>query len=83
MELAKKTTILFTPDLHARLMRLAKRRRSSLGSLVREACEIQYGTPGTEERIEAARALRALRLPVGRVAAMKRQSVPDPDDLLP
>ena len=83
MELVKKTTILFPPGLHARLMRLAKRRRASLGRLVREACEIQYGSPGTEERIEAARALGRLRLPVEGPAAMKRQSVPDPDDLLP
>lgn len=83
MELVKKTTILFPPELHARLVKLAKRRHSSLGSLVREACEHQYGMPGTDERIEAARALRALRLPVGRVGTMKRQSVPDPDDLLP
>ena len=43
MELTKKTTILLSPDLHAHLARTARARRTSLGQLVREACEIQYG----------------------------------------
>jgi hypothetical protein len=45
MELSKKTTILFSPDTHARLTALAARRGTSLGDLVREACVAQYGHP--------------------------------------
>ena len=43
MELSKKTTILLSPDLHQRLMRLAAARHVSLGELVRQACEKQVG----------------------------------------
>ena len=35
MELSKKTTILFSPDLHERLAHLAKQRNTSIGELVR------------------------------------------------
>lgn len=83
MELNKKTTILFSPELHRRLSKLAASRGVSLGELVREACEVRYGVVGTESRREAARALAALALPVGDPTAMKRESVPAPDDLLP
>lgn len=83
MELTKKTTILFSPELHRRLSRLAARRGVSLGELVREACEVRYGVVGTETRRAAVGALAALALPVGTPDAMKRESVPAPDDLLP
>src|SRR3989338_3638850 len=45
--LTKKTTILFTPDQHRRLMRVAEQRHTSLGELVRSACEQQYGVVST------------------------------------
>lgn len=83
MELSKKTTILFSPDLHARLLRLARQKGTSLGDLVRSACEKQYGLATVEERLEAVDALAALSLPVGSPEEMARESVPDPDDLLP
>ena len=83
MELSKKTTILFTPELHRRLSRLAARRGSSLGELVREACEAQYGVAGSEARLEAASGLAALALPVASPGTMKRESQPEPDALLP
>jgi hypothetical protein len=77
MELTKKTTILFPPDFHERLSRLAKQQGTSLGDLVRKACEIQYGLVSTETRLEAVRQLAALSLPVGKPGTMKRESVPD------
>jgi hypothetical protein len=83
MELSKKTTILLPPRLHARLSRLAAHRKTSLGELVRQACERQYPDLSSEERLEAVRVLTALCLPVGAPARMKRQSVPKAKDLLP
>ncbi len=83
MELSKKTTILFSPELHTRLSQLAARRGVSLGELVREACEVRYGVIGSAARLEAVGALAALDLPVGSPGQLKRESQPDPDSLLP
>lgn len=82
MELSKKTTILFPPDLHERLTRQAERERTSLGELVRRACRAEYGFASREERRRAVEKLLSLELPVGDPAEMKRQSVPGPDDLM-
>lgn len=82
-KLTKKTTILLQPELHRRLARLAHQRGTSLGDLIRSAVERQYGLAGSEERLRAARAMAALSLPVGSPAAMKRESVPEPEGLLP
>ena len=83
MELSKKTTILFPPDLHARLIRLAKQKGTSLGDLVRSACERQYGLATPEERLAAVEALAGLDLPVGSAEEMARESVPTPEELMP
>ena len=83
MELTKKTTVLLSPDLHEHLTRTAKEREKSLGQLVREACEIQYGHVSSEDRVRAVDELRRLSLPVGSPRKMKRESVPEPQDLLP
>jgi hypothetical protein len=83
MELSKKTTILFPPDLHDRLVKLASERGVSLGCLVREACVAQYGHVSSEERLAAAEELSSLSLPVGEVHEMKRESVPEPEEPLP
>ena len=83
MDLTKKTTILFSPELHRRLSRLAVRRRTSLGELVREACEAQYGVMGSADRAKAVSELAALNLPVGSPAQLKRESQLDPDAPLP
>jgi predicted DNA-binding protein len=83
MALVKKTTILFPPELHARLASLAAQRGVSLGHLVRSACEAHFGLASVEERLEAVDELFALELPVGEVEQLKRESVPTPDKLLP
>ena len=83
MELSKKTTILLTPELHARLTRLARQRGVSVGELVRTACERQYGLFSGEARVAAVRELADLQLPVGDPHEMKRESVPDARELLP
>lgn len=75
MELLKKTTILLTEEQHDQLTRLAKERRTSLGNLIREACVEEYGLASTRDRSEALGELAALSLPVGDVAAMKRESI--------
>ncbi len=80
--LTKKTTILLQPELHRRLARLAGQRGTSIGDLIRTAVERQYGLGGSDERRRAVRALAGLSLPVGTPAAMKRESVPGPEDLL-
>lgn len=83
MELSKKTTILLSPALHRRLTQLASQRRTSLGELVRLACERQYGLTGSESRVAAARAMGEFDLPIADTAEMKRQSVPLTDPALP
>ncbi len=83
MELTTKTTILFPPQLHERLVRVARRRGVSLGHLVRSACEAQYAAPSREARLEAVRELVELEAPVGTVEELVAESVPRPEDLLP
>lgn len=82
MELSKKTTILFSPDLHERLARLAAQRGTSIGDLVRTAVERQYGLVPSEERLAAADELAGLRLPVGTPQEMEQESVPTPEEIL-
>lgn len=82
MELSKKTTILFPPDLHARLERLAKERGTSMGQLVRQACRESYGLVSNSERLEAVRDLSGLNLPVADPKRMKTESTVDARDLL-
>lgn len=81
MELSKKTTILFPPELHERLARLAALRGTSLGDLVRSACEREYSSASREEKLAAVRQLVSLRLPVAGTRRMKRESAPHPREL--
>ncbi len=82
MELSKKTTILFSPELPERLARLAEQRRTSIGALVRAAVEQQYGLVSKEERLAAVSALGELNLPVGYPEEMEIESVPTPEEIL-
>lgn len=82
MELSKKTTILFPPELHERLTRRAEREGTSLGELVRRACEVEYGTASEEELQQALDELAALELPVAGPDQMKRESVPAPEEIM-
>ncbi len=50
----------------------------SLGHIIREACEAQYGSTCPETRLKAVKALGELQLPVADVATMKQESVPAP-----
>lgn len=82
-DLSKKTTILFPPKLFAHLSKIAKLKGTSVGSLVRAACEAQYGFASQADRLAAVKELSTLGLPVGDPEELKRQSVPDPSALLP
>lgn len=83
MDLAKKTTILLTEEMHKRLTSLAEREGVSLGELVRKACESQYGIVYRDDRLAAVKALAALNLPVADVQTMKREATLDAKELLP
>lgn len=83
MDLSKKTTLLFPPDLFSHLTRLAQLQGVSLGELVRRACEERYGLVSQESRLAAVRELEAMSLPVCDPDQMERESVPAPVDLLP
>lgn len=81
MELTKKTTILFPPELFDQLAQLASQRRSSVGELVRSACRQQYSLATRDERMAAVQALCNMNLPVGTVEEMIRESVPPVEPL--
>jgi hypothetical protein len=81
MELTKKTTILFPPDLYNRLAQLARQRDSSVGELVREACRAQYPLSTASERLALVEQLASFSLPVGTPEEMERESVPAVDPM--
>jgi predicted transcriptional regulator len=81
MRLTHKTTILLSKGLHRQLSQLAQERGQSLGELVRQACERQYGMADADARLAAVEAMAAMRLPVGPVEQMIAESVAVPQDL--
>jgi hypothetical protein len=81
MGLNHKTTILLSDALHRQLTQLSRERSQSLGELVRQACERQYGMTDRHGRLAAVEALEALRLPVGPVEEMIASSLPEPREL--
>ncbi len=60
----KRTQILFPEDKYRHLQREAAARHCSVGQLVREAVEQVYLARPRQERIEAARELIEMSLPV-------------------
>ncbi|MDE0221310.1 MAG: hypothetical protein OXJ90_18730 [Spirochaetaceae bacterium] len=58
--MTKKSTILFPPILYQELQAAARQQGRSVGDLVREAVEIQYGSGGVAARLRAVEALAQL-----------------------
>ena len=83
MELSKKTTILLSLELHKQLTRLAAQLGTSVGELIRAACEKQYSQPCKKDRLAAVNRLAALRLPVATPRKMKHESVLAPEEKRP
>ena len=83
MELSKKTTILLSPRLYSLLKGISKAKNQSIGALIRSACENQYGLYSESEALAAAERLSSLALPVDTPATMKREAVPEPEELMP
>lgn len=81
MELVKKTTILFPPDLYDQLARLARQKNTSVGELVRSACRAQYTPTPNRDAMAAVNELATLPLPSGSSEEMERESVPVPKPL--
>lgn len=73
--MTKKTTILFSPKMYAQLERLAKKEKTSVAGLLRQAVIRQYLLPQAdrEARIEAAAAIAAMQLPVADWPTMERE----------
>ena len=84
MGLTKKTTILFPEDLYDHLRKVAQSRRTSVGDLIRSACEKEYGLVSTDESLSAVESLGKLNLPAPSIEQMKAEIVaekPLPDQV--
>ena len=73
--LTKKTTILFPPKVYRALERVAKREKTSVAHLVREAAIRRYLLTDREARLKAVEALAAMRAPVADWPTMEREIV--------
>lgn len=73
--LAKKTTILFEPEEYERLQRVARRRKCSVGELIRSTLREQYLKADPVRRGEAARELAKLSLPVAGWEEMEEETI--------
>ena len=61
----KRVEVLFDPEQYARLDRIAKERRESVGALIREAVARQYLGPTKEEKLAAVRWIAAQNIDLG------------------
>ncbi len=73
MELTKKTTILFTEHQFKLLQQIAAFRKTSIGDLIRRACETEYGLVSGREAAEAVERLSSLALPAYDIEQMKAE----------
>ena len=71
--LNKKTTILFPPKLYQQLEKVAKKERTSVAHLIREAAIQRYLLPSRKERLEAIEAIAAMQLPVSDWPQIERE----------
>ncbi|MBI4730018.1 MAG: ribbon-helix-helix protein, CopG family [Acidobacteria bacterium] len=68
----ERTQVLLSPEQRRALERLAKRRKASVGAVVRDAIEA-YLTPGAGSRSKALEALLAIEAPVADWEIMKAE----------
>jgi hypothetical protein len=83
MPLTKRTTVLFTPELFDRLHQEAKRRGTSIGHLIRQACEDTYRSGPSPTRVAAVEELARLALPNDTPEQVEAESMPESEDLIP
>lgn len=72
-EMTKKTTILFPPRLYEELERTAREQGRSVGDLVRDATEIQYGLGGVAARLRAVEVMASLDAPIASPEDIEKQ----------
>jgi predicted DNA-binding protein len=72
-QMTKKTTILFPPKIYKHLVQVAKRQNRSVGDLVRDAVEIQYGEGGVRARLHAVDALLRVNASIGEPSALEEE----------
>lgn len=73
--LSERVQVLFSAEQLARIRALARREGRSVGSLIREAVEVQYLADDQARRLDAVRRLAAMRLPVDDWETMERESI--------
>jgi hypothetical protein len=71
--MTKKTTILFSPRLYRHIASEARRRRTSVGHLIRQAVARELLLPDRKSRMEAVESLAAMDLPVDEWNEMKKE----------
>jgi len=69
----KKTTLLFEEDVYEKLKEKSRRRKVSIGGLVREAVAAYYGIKNKEEKRKALDRLKSLNLPVADYESMEKE----------
>ena len=74
MSFTERTQVLLSPEQRARLERLARRQRRSVGAVVRDAIDA-YAPSDEQRRREALAELLSLDAPVPDWPAMKRQII--------